>query len=167
MKSSAYPGSSRPPSLVREWVQGFRKQCRSHGVRLTPQRLAVYETLARDPHHPSAESLYAQLRRKFPMLSIATVYRILEAFERQGFIRRVKTEGSSSRYDANLESHQHLVCRVCGMIEDARVPEFVRLPIPPRPRRGFELECVDVHLLGRCAQCRPGLRGTRGNAARG
>ena len=138
---------------VGRWCTEFEQACRARRLRVTPQRLAVYRALAEDPSHPTADTVLGRVRGSMPSVSPASVYRILDSLEREGLIRRVGTTGGVARYDANLEHHQHLVCRKCGRMTDFQAPELSRLRLAPRAIRGFVVEELDVRIVGRCARC--------------
>jgi Fur family peroxide stress response transcriptional regulator len=121
---------------------------------VTPQRLALYEALAEDTGHPTAEVLLARLRPRLSSLSPASVYRILESLEAEGLVRRVSTPGGVSRYDANIAPHQHLVCRVCGRIADVENDALAGLRLPASNPAGFTAEAFDIRIVGVCAPCR-------------
>jgi Fur family peroxide stress response transcriptional regulator len=87
-------------------------------------------------------------------LSQATVYRILEFLEDEGLVRRVSTTDGVGRFDANLSRHQHLVCRICGLMLDCDDDNFARLTIPREPTAGFIPEELDIRIVGICEQCR-------------
>jgi Fur family peroxide stress response transcriptional regulator len=131
----------------------FERTCRERRLRRTTQRLAVFEELASDPSHPTAESLFDRLRARFPTLSLATVYRTLEAMKREGLVRTVQPVHEPARFDANLDPHQHLVCRACGRIEDVSEAPFSGLRLPAGRIGGFRVEEIGVTLLGRCGDC--------------
>ena len=136
---------------VGDWCTEFEKLCRSRGIRITPQRLAVYKALAEDRAHPTAESVYARLSKRLPGLSFATVYRTLQFFENEKLIRKVSSPGTIGRFDANVDPHQHLACRVCGSLEDISIPELHSAAIPKVS--GFTVEELDIRLVGRCKAC--------------
>jgi Fe2+ or Zn2+ uptake regulation protein len=97
-----------------------------------------------------------------PGLSLATVYRILESLEQEGFVRRVSTTGDVARFDANMTPHQHLVCRLCGCIIDWKVKSFMRLKLPRQAMTDFVPETLEIRIIGLCARCRrPGGRRTK------
>lgn len=128
------------------------------------QRLAVYGALAADASHPTADILHARLRAGMAGLSLATVYRILESLEHEGFVRRVNTVDGVGRFDANLTPHQHLVCRRCGRIMDAEVLSLGKLSVPRRGPDGFQPESLDISIIGTCGECRqPGGRRLKSN----
>jgi Fur family transcriptional regulator, peroxide stress response regulator len=122
-------------------------------LRLTPQRFAVLEYLTRAEGHPTADQIAAEINRRFPRASRATVYNALKALRDAGLVREVATEEALTRYESNVEPHHHFVCRSCGKMED--VPHEA-LPTPARVELagGHEVETVEVVLRGLCAACR-------------
>lgn len=154
---------------VARWCADFETACRARGVRVTAQRLAVYRVLAEDASHPTAEQVYARLRPGHPSLSPATVYRVLESLEREALIRRVGTTHGIARFDANLDGHQHVICRHCGRMTDLDVPALSSLTLDAKAVPGFVVEGLDIRIVGRCATCRPRAavtRAGRGHTAR-
>jgi Fur family peroxide stress response transcriptional regulator len=141
----------RPGDEVDGWCLEFERVCRSRGIRVTAQRLAVYRALAGDLAHPTAESVYNRLSKQLPGLSQATIYRTLQFFESENLIRKVSSPGAIGRFDANVDPHQHHVCRVCGSLEDISVPELHSAAIPRVS--GFTVEELDIRLVGLCEAC--------------
>jgi Fur family peroxide stress response transcriptional regulator len=137
----------------------FEALCRAQGIRMTPQRLAIYRALAQDPSHPTAESLYKKLGREMPAISPATVYRTLEFFEAKSLIKRVSGPESIGRFDANISPHQHLLCRICGHLSDVIISQLSWPTLPTVS--GFTVEELDIRLVGRCYQCSKSTRRNR------
>jgi Fur family peroxide stress response transcriptional regulator len=144
----------RGSAHVERWCTEFERTCRRRGVRVTTQRVAVYRALAEDTSHPTAEQVYGRLRLRLPSLSPATVYRILDSLEREHLIRRVGTTDGVARFDANLDPHQHVVCRRCGRMTDVQMPALAALTLRERAVPGFVIEGLDIRIVGRCATCR-------------
>ncbi len=90
---------------------------RSHGLRLTPQRLTVAGLVLTKPAHVTARSVYQQLKDGHPALSLNTVYLTLGQFESCGLLNRFEIKGSSV-FDSNITPHDHASCNTCGMIMD-------------------------------------------------
>ncbi|MDE2491721.1 MAG: transcriptional repressor, partial [Elusimicrobia bacterium] len=120
-------------------------------VPLTHQRLAVYEELSGRSDHPSAEALHDSLRRDYPSLSLATVYKTLQTLHELGIVSRVDSPSAQARYDAIVGTHHHAVCDGCGRIEDLFDPRLDALPAPRTP--GFRVSAHSVHFRGLCASC--------------
>jgi Fur family transcriptional regulator, peroxide stress response regulator len=132
----------------------FVSRCRERGVRLTAQRLAVFNALVRDATHPTADFLYAVLKETMPSLSLSTVYRILESLEAEGLIRRVSTVAGIARYDGNVAPHQHLVCRICGRMTDIARQSLSGLRVRGLHFVDFIAEELDIRIVGTCLGCR-------------
>jgi Fur family transcriptional regulator, peroxide stress response regulator len=152
--SSAVATGSRSPGEVDQWCARFQELCRSRGIRITAQRLAVYRALAEDVSHPTAEALHSKLQAAMSSLSQATVYRILEFFGRERLVRRVSTTAGAGRFDANASRHQHLVCRSCGRMTDYEAKAPAVFHLPSQVIGGFVAEEVDVRIVGLCRDCR-------------
>lgn len=120
-------------------------------IPLTHQRLAVYEELSGRRDHPSAESLHEALRRLYPSLSLATVYKTLQTLHDLGMVARVDSPAAQARYDAIVDTHHHAVCRACGRIEDLFDARLDTLPAPKAG--GFQISGHSVHFQGLCADC--------------
>jgi Fur family peroxide stress response transcriptional regulator len=143
-----------PETLIHARRRSFISRCRSRGVRLTTQRLAVFEALSEDRNHPTADAVYAKVRETMPSLSFSTVYRILESLQSKGLICRVSTNNGAARFDAKLEPHQHLNCRVCGRMADFEEESLSRLRLPDIRSAGFIPEQLDIRVVGTCRACR-------------
>jgi Fe2+ or Zn2+ uptake regulation protein len=133
----------------------FISRCQERGIRMTTQRLAVFQALAHDATHPTADSLYSILRKTMPALSLSTVYRILESLEQEKLIRRVSANDGLARYDARLAPHQHLVCRLCGRMTDLEDDSFSLHRLSDIHFDGFIAEELDIRILGTCLDCQP------------
>jgi Fe2+ or Zn2+ uptake regulation protein len=98
----------------------LRQSLEAAGLRCTPQRFAVYDQLCQIPHHPTAEDVFLAVRKEIPKISLATVYKALEALVEIGAANRLTaTEGTgSARYDARSEAHYHFRCLRTGSVHD-------------------------------------------------
>jgi len=122
------------------------------GLRVTPQRFAVYTNLLARQDHPTAEQILKDLNQKAPQSSQATVYSSLRALQDVGLVREVLLEGGVCRYDAKVEPHHHFRCRCCGEIEDIAWEQFEQINcgnLSPRLR----IENYEVILQGLCESC--------------
>ena len=75
------------------------QKLREEGYKVTPQRIAIYNVLYAENNHPTAEMIYQSLREDHPSMSLATVYKTMEIFERIGLVRFLDLGDDCSRYD--------------------------------------------------------------------
>ncbi len=125
---------------------------KTKGLRVTPQRFAVYANLLSREDHPTVEQILVDLNQHFPVSSQATIYSSLQALRTAGLIREVLLEAGVSRYDAKTEPHHHFHCQECGSIEDIGwevlpVVKFDRL------RVGLEANNYEIVVRGCCDRC--------------
>ncbi|NET32776.1 MAG: transcriptional repressor [Cyanothece sp. SIO1E1] len=125
---------------------------KSKGLRVTPQRYAVYANLLSRTDHPTAEQLLGDLNQDFPVSSQATVYSSLQALREVGLVREVLLEEGVSRYDANVNSHHHFRCSRCGAISDIAWNVFENLDLN-RLAPGIQAETYEVTVHGLCDRC--------------
>jgi Fur family transcriptional regulator, peroxide stress response regulator len=97
----------------------LRAALEAAGWRCTPQRQAVYDALRGAAHHPTAEEVYHRVKAVLPRISLATVYKALEALTASGLATKLAAGGDgSARYDARGDHHYHLRCLRSGAVED-------------------------------------------------
>ncbi len=134
-----------------EMLNRFVERCRQAGLKITPQRIAVYEILINSHNHPTVEEIYEEVKKRYPFVSLATVYRTVETLEQMGLAKKVCYWGSSARYDANTEEHHHLICVKCGAIRDLYMDQELSIP---EELEGFKTEGYSVNVYGLCPDCR-------------
>ncbi len=91
---------------------------RERGLKVTPQRMAIYSMLYSSKSHPSAEDIYKTLIITNPTISLATVYKTLDSFKATGLVQELNIENGRSNYDANIYPHPHILCSCCNRIYD-------------------------------------------------
>ena len=142
----------RAAASIRRKVDEMIGRCREAGLSVTPQRLAVYEQLLRREDHPTPEMIFKAVRRKMPSLSLATIYKSLDALEKLGLVQAVQIDSDSRRYDANMQQHHHLVCTACGDVSDFYDKRLDQVK-PSRSTGGFLAQTISVKVLGVCRSC--------------
>jgi Fe2+ or Zn2+ uptake regulation protein len=130
-----------------------REIVRQLGVRSTPQRLAIVrEVFSRS--HPTVTEIYDSVRRRFPTIGLQTVYNTLHTMTQRGVVAELPFS-SATRFDTNMTPHANLICRSCGMIEDA---EFVPAHLDALLRHltqatGFARDGQRIDVYGTCRLC--------------
>jgi Fur family peroxide stress response transcriptional regulator len=133
----------------------IRRRFRERGLKVTPQRAAIYQALAETTAHPAADDLYRQVRALHPMISPNTVYYTLGTLKTAGLVHEVNYWHDRTRFDANMAPHHHLICLGCRKIEDLSDDGLNRLALSKQRNGGFEVIGHRVEFHGFCAGCRP------------
>jgi len=123
--------------------------------RMTQQRRAILDAVARLGCHPTADQVFEMVRREMPKVSLSTVYRNLGILAEQGDILPVRGCGDEVHYDHNTHEHHHGICRICGRMIDlpADTVKASAMSDEWRERDGFEAEEIVVTVTGVCSGC--------------
>jgi len=138
-------------------LEEVRSLLTARGLRVTAQRLAVYQYLLQHRTHPSAARIYEDLSREYPTMSRATVYNTLDLLVSLGLIQQLDLGGAMNRYDGNPEFHVHVVCQTCGSVADVEVDgSLAGLEGGIASRLGFTISSRRYELFGLCRRCAAG-----------
>jgi Fur family peroxide stress response transcriptional regulator len=96
----------------------FTQQLKEKGLKVTPQRIAIYEAIVKLNNHPTAENVIDYIKKNHPNISVGTVYKVLDSLVEIHLLKKVKTDRDIMRYDAVLSNHHHLYCAETDRIED-------------------------------------------------
>lgn len=131
-------------------------ELRAQGLRVTPARRAVWDTLRSAERHLAADEIVALAVGSGRAVELASVYRTLELLEDLGLVRRSRLlDAATTRWElAHADEHFHMVCTVCGVV-DHHVGSLVAVVEEHLEREHrFEVAEVDLRVVGRCAGCR-------------
>ncbi len=135
-------------------LETLNAQLSEQGYKLTRQRKAVVEVVARTHTRLSAAEVLTQAQRSCPDLGLTTVYRTLEILEQMGVIRRVHLDdGCEGFAPASAEHGHHLICSRCQKtieFEDCNMTSLLRRVAE---QTGFTIEQHWLELVGLCPKC--------------
>ena len=131
----------------------FRELAWKCGLAATHQRQVIYEAIVAAPGHYSAEQIYADVRKRIPSISLATVYNNLKLFVKNGLLREVSPHTSMLLVEGNLEPHHHLVCSRCKAVQDVEGDFINYKKLSRQAPRGFDLTQPLVDVFGICRRC--------------
>ncbi|MDD3238471.1 MAG: Fur family transcriptional regulator [Candidatus Gastranaerophilales bacterium] len=117
------------------------------------QRELILETLTQNVVHPSADYIYNILKKTYPNISLATVYRNLNKLAELGVIKKIEGLEASDHFDHNTFEHYHLICIECGRIFD--VPADIAPDICEKleEKTGFKVIKHEITFRGVCPEC--------------
>ena len=118
------------------------------------KRNAILTCLRSTDTHPSAEWIHQQLLREDADISLATVYRNLALFKRQGLIQSIATVQGTERFDGETAPHVHFICTGCGAVSDLsniQVPQS--LCATAGESAGARIDGCQLTFTGLCGNC--------------
>lgn len=122
---------------------------------VTPQRRLLLNIMREAGRHLDAKELYRRAIERDPNISLATVYRNLHLFEKQGLIDERHLGQMRCYYEMRrLGEHQHLVCRGCGQVIDFESPLIRNLIAEVQQKNNFSVTRIELYLEGYCHKCK-------------
>ena len=122
-------------------------------IKYSRQRESIVNFLASRTDHPTAETIYQNIKKEFPNISLGTVYRNLKLLAEEGEIRLRNISGSPERYDHICSNHYHLRCEQCGKVMDVEMPYMAFLDEKVRKRNEYLIKSHDLTFVGLCPEC--------------
>ena len=138
---------------LEKMLDGFEARCRKHGLKLTPQRIAIYKALISTDSHPTADEVCQKVREEISNISLDTVNRTLLTLTEIGAAFQVEGTGQPRRFDGGLEDHQHFLCIKCGRVIDFKHDALGNIHIPDELQGKFQILRKTVYLEGFCNEC--------------
>lgn len=135
-------------------MSGWEQKLRERNLKITPQRLEILRALQRVPAHPSAEIIYHSVKKRYPAVSLATVYKTLETLVEIGEIRIALVSQGKTLYDTRLDDHHHFLCTQCGYVEDVNIKlDCLETCGPAALKQRHKVSSSEVVFHGLCHEC--------------
>ena len=123
------------------------------GLKITPQRRLIFELLAEDGSHPTAEALYQRVISRMPDVSQTTVYNTIRELVALGELAPVENLSDGGvRFDTNTSSHHHLYCMHCHTLIDIE-RDFPEVQLSHKEAKGYQIIRNQVTFYGICQMC--------------
>ncbi len=125
------------------------------GLKVTLPRVKILELMEKSSvRHQSAEDIYRALLDEGEEIGLATVYRVLTQFESAGLVSRHHFEGGQAVFELNQEGHHdHLVCVVCGKVEEFFDEVIEEQQLKIAHEKGYTVTDHSLTLYGKCPDC--------------
>ena len=127
---------------------------KSKQLKVTPQRLAIFNVLYNTVEHPNAEIIYKALHATHPTMSLATVYKTLDTLKKCNLIQELNVGEDSFRYDANAMSHPHLICTTCLKVSDLHTDVLDNVIATAQAETDFDIKTEKIFFYGTCPDCK-------------
>ncbi|MCV0401750.1 MAG: transcriptional repressor [Nitrosopumilus sp.] len=130
---------------------------RDEGFRITPQRMAIVDYLIKTEDHPSADLIHKVVRKRYPMVSLSTVYKTLDLLREKKLVNEIEVEGEA-RFDAHTDEHINLVCMKCGKIDDVDEESLKEIQVKASKKSKYLILKSNFELHGYCGNCKSKMK---------
>jgi Fur family peroxide stress response transcriptional regulator len=130
---------------------------RDEGFRITPQRIAIVDYLLKTEDHPSADLIHKVVRKRYPMVSLSTIYKTLDLLKEKKLVNEIEVEGET-RFDAHTDEHVNLVCMKCGRIDDLDEESLREIQVKAAKKSKYLILKSNFELHGYCSSCKSKIK---------
>ncbi len=135
-------------------IKCIEEQLREGGLKVTPKRVAMYNYICSTKEHPTAETIYKNIKVDYPKISVSTVYRNLKSMVEIGVIKEIYIENNFKRFDADTSDHIHLICNVCKSVKDSSGSINIGKILKKAEKYDdYKIEKEEIILRGICKNC--------------
>ncbi len=143
--------------MKKETVDRIRQELYANEYKFTPQRKMVLQVLTEHSGgHLSADEIHSLVKRKYPDIGVATVYRTLDLLASLNIIQKINFGDGKSRFEMSQEErhqHHHLVCLSCNEIIEVKEDLLMQLEDSIVKEYEFEIHDHAVQFFGICRKC--------------
>ena len=122
-------------------------------LKYSRQRESIKKFLMTRTDHPTAETIYENLRKEYPKISLGTVYRNLSLLTDIGEIQTISTGVGPDRFDGNAQPHYHFICKRCGRVLDLKMQGLEHINLLAQHEFSGSIEEHTVFFYGHCEEC--------------
>lgn len=138
-------------------IDGFVDRLREQGFRITPQRMAILQLLIDNKDHMSAEEIFESIHDRYPMISLATIYKTIHLLKEIGEITELNFLNHVTRFEMKeTPSHPHFICKRCGCVIDLEHQLLSELPDKVSVDTGLKIVNARLDFYGICQNCQSG-----------
>ena len=152
LKDKNYPLVKIMIKLCYTPIMNYETLLREHALKVTPQRLNILALMDK-AGHVSIEELYTQVKKICISISLATLYKNINAMLDNGLLSEVKLPQFKSRYEITKHTHAHLVCEVCTELKDIDI-DLKALVNKTENRSSYKINDTSLIFSGLCSKCK-------------
>ena len=133
----------------------FKQYLKEKGMLLSHQREDILDTFMRTKNHPTVDSLYDVIQKKYPKIGLATVYRTMRIICDADLARKVDFGDGVRHFEHKYKRHKHyhLICIKCGRVIEVKSPEIERLQKKLVSQHDFSATKNTMKIFGVCSKC--------------
>jgi len=129
-------------------MKSYKELLENSNLKITPQRLAILKELE-NKGHASIEEVYENIKEIFPSISLATIYKNINALKDEGIVSEICLH-QKPKYEINKDSHAHFICKKCGKVEDIDFDEVIDKNFSKK----YPNTQKEVYIYGICKECK-------------
>lgn len=129
----------------------FEASLRRKNLKVTPQRIAILREIGLNGHI-GVEEIYENIKKQYPSISLATVYKNITILNEANILREIKAPNQKQKYELACDRHIHVSCEKCGKLQDVYL-DVGQISQECMGKTGYTLFDVSAVFIGLCPEC--------------
>jgi len=125
---------------------------KEHQLKVTPQRIGILSLMS-EAGHITVDNLFSSIKKQFYSISLATLYKNINAMLKKSLITEVKVPEMKTHYEITKTPHAHLICSKCGEHKDI-LYNIENLSKSIASENSYEVDKASLIILGLCPKCK-------------
>ncbi len=122
-------------------------------LKYSRQRESIKDYLSSTYDHPTAETVYLNVKNDYPNISLGTVYRNLNLLAEMGEALKISTPDGGDRFDGHTHPHYHFCCSKCGRVMDLELGDLSYINKEAEKNFDGTIENHSMLFYGTCGEC--------------
>lgn len=122
-------------------------------LRITPQRTIILKYLISKRNHPTAETIFNEIKKEDSTISLATIYNTLDVLVKNNLVIEIAAPDEKQHFDYFAHPHYHVICTRCGKIEDVFDYSFTAIENDAQQKTGYSISHSLMEIYGLCPEC--------------
>jgi Fur family ferric uptake transcriptional regulator len=134
----------------------FRQYLKKNGKLYSKQREQILDIFLKTEQHPTINDLYDLVKKKYPQIGLATVYRTMEVISDAGLASKVGFGDGIKHYEHKYkhQHHYHLICLKCGKVIEVTSNRLEETKRQLAKKHDFTITRATMRLFGICKTCK-------------
>ncbi|PAF43697.1 transcriptional repressor [Helicobacter sp. 11S02629-2] len=133
-------------------MMNYENELKTKNLKVTPQRVAILKEIE-NSGHISIEDIYEKIKKTYPSISLATVYKNINTMQDAHILRSVKAPSQKQKFELCDDKHVHVACQECGKLEDVRLDMSEAMKACAEAT-GYDIYDVSAIFIGTCKECK-------------
>ncbi|WP_234122685.1 Fur family transcriptional regulator [Clostridium hydrogenum] len=143
---------------MEELSKRIKYSIEKNGCKMTVQRQKVIDVIIENQHkHLNSEEIYAIIKKDYPEMGIATIYRTMQLLEKMNIVVKFDIDEDGIRYELrdieDKHQHPHFICTNCGAVIPLKNTDVMISQNELNIKYGFKITDYSLKLYGICKKC--------------
>jgi Fe2+ or Zn2+ uptake regulation protein len=138
-------------------MESYLQVLKNNRLKITPKRKAVIDLFMKQNIQMGPYDIYGKLKKRFPVIGLPTVYRILDELMNAGILVKSLTQDRQMRYSfcaLSGKHHHHFICRKCKKVEEVVFCDFHKVSKFIENNFKAKVESHQLQIEGLCSRCK-------------